>query len=136
MLADTLRPWLPVVTEGRYTDVTIDPSSLEVRVCGPTRRWQAAERLSHGTAEQIYLLLRLALVEHLTRGHDTSPLLLDEVTVYSDPRRTRALLDLLAAIARDRQVVLFTQEEQVAQWAREHLPPEGRLLTMPVVELL
>ena len=66
VLAGTLRGWLPRVTEGRYTDATVDPETLEVQVCGPRRRWRRAALLSQGTREQIYLLLRMALVEHLT----------------------------------------------------------------------
>jgi uncharacterized protein YhaN len=83
--------------------------------------WRESELLSFGTAEQVYLLLRLALVEHLTAGHDTCPLLLDDVTVHADRQRTQAILELLLAVSAERQVVLFTQEDQVAQWAREAL---------------
>ncbi len=35
--------------------------------------------------------------------------------------RTHDILDLLLRIAAHRQVILFTQEEHVAAWAREHL---------------
>lgn len=133
VLANVLRQRLPLITAGRYDDAAVDPATLTVRVCGPSRRWRDAVSLSHGTAEQIYLLLRLALVEHLTRGHDTAPLLFDEITVSSDPTRTAALLDLLAHIARDRQVVLFSQEEQVADWAARHLAGRDRLVRLPVL---
>ena len=112
---------LPLITGGRYVDAAVDPRSLEVKVCGPSREWYPAARLSHGTAEQVYLLLRLSLVEHLTRGHDTCPLLLDDVTVHADPVRTAQVLSLLADVARERQVVLFSQEEQVRAWAEANL---------------
>ncbi len=120
-LQASLVRWLPVVTGGRYVDALVDPRSLAVQVCGPSRRWRDAERLSYGTAEQVYLLLRLALVEHLTAGHDTCPLLLDDITVHADDARTREILDLLLAVSQERQVVLFTQETAVADWARERL---------------
>ena len=94
-------------------------------MCGPTRQWRKADVLSYGTAEQIYSLLRIALADHLTGNHNTCPLILDDVTVHADLARTRDILDLLLNIARHRQVILFTQEEQVAAWARKHLkPPE------------
>lgn len=124
VLADTVRRWLPSVTAGRYQDVTVDPTTLKVSVCGPTRRWRDAARLSYGTAEQIYLLLRVALADHLTKGNDTCPLLLDDVTVHADSARTVDVLRLLLEIANHRQVVLFSQEQQVADWAREHLVGE------------
>jgi DNA repair protein SbcC/Rad50 len=122
------------VTGGRYTDVIVDPTSLRVKVCGPPRRWRLADRLSYGTAEQIYLLLRVALAEHLTRGRDTCPLLLDDVTVHADAARTRDLLDLLLRLSTERQIVVFTQEELVAAWAREHLAgPEHTIVNLSPV---
>jgi hypothetical protein len=121
LLAATLKEWLPAVTGSRYTDVMVDPESLLVQVCGKSRRWRQADVLSYGTAEQVYLLLRVALADHLTKGHDTCPLLLDDVTVHADAARTRDILNLLMQVAANRQVVVFTQEEQVAAWARENL---------------
>ena len=135
LLADTVRRSLPAVTGGRYHDVIVDPSTLAVRVCGPTRRWRAADQLSHGTAEQVYLLLRLALARHLVRDGTTCPMLLDDVTVHADGRRVSALLDLLHEAAEDRQIVLFTQQDQVLEWARTHLrDPRHAIRELPVVQ--
>jgi DNA repair protein SbcC/Rad50 len=67
----------------------------------------------------------------LTRNHDTCPLILDDVTVHADAARTRDILDLLLKIATERQIILFTQEDQIAVWAREHLaPPHHAILTL------
>jgi hypothetical protein len=130
-LAATIRQWLPAVTASRYTDVTVNPTTLQVDVCGPERHWRKADLLSYGTAEQVYLLLRIALSDHLTKHHDTCPLILDDATVHADHARTRDILDLLLKIAAHRQIILFTQEEQVAAWAREHLsPPDHTIRTL------
>jgi DNA repair exonuclease SbcCD ATPase subunit len=134
VLATTLRQWLPGITGGRYTDVIVDPATLQVQVCGKSRRWRQAERLSYGTADQIYLLLRIALADHLTKGHDTCPLILDDVTVHADSERTQAILTLLLQISDERQVILFTQEDQVADWAREHLTsPQQAIHALPTL---
>jgi hypothetical protein len=136
VLAATVKQWLPAVTAGRYTDVMVNPTTLQVEVCGPSRRWRKADRLSYGTAEQVYLLLRIALADHLTRNHDTCPLILDDVTVHADAARTRDILDLLLKVAQERQVIFFTQEEQVTTWAREHLTtPEHAIRTVSPVAI-
>ena len=127
-LAASVRKRLPGLTGGRYTDVSVDPVTLEVEVCGPARRWRTADLLSYGTAEQIYLLLRIALTDHLTQGHETCPLILDDVTVHADKTRTRDILELLLEIAASRQVILFTQEQEVAAWACERLRPPGHAI--------
>jgi hypothetical protein len=131
VLAETLRAWLPKVTGSRYRDATLDPASLEVQVCEADGAWRPAARLSHGTAEQIYLLLRMALASHLTLPGEPCPLVLDDVTVQADTTRTGALLDLLHAMSRERQVVLFTQEDDVLSWAENHLDaPQDRLVRL------
>lgn len=124
MLSGTLATWLPQVTAGRYSEAMIDPATLKVRVRASDHPWRDADALSVGTAEQIYLLLRMALAEHVTAGHDTCPLLLDDVTVQADEARTVQILELLLTVSQSRQVVLFAQEEMVARWARERLTGE------------
>ena len=134
ILAATVKQWLPTLTADRYTDVMVNPTTLRVEVCGPTRRWRTADLLSYGTAEQVYLLLRVALADHLTKNHDTCPLILDDVTVHADSARTREILNLLLKIAEHRQVIVFTQEAQVAAWARDHLTgPRNTVQTLSPV---
>lgn len=112
---------LHTVTAGRYTQVAVDPATLAVMVRAAGAPWRAASSLSHGTAEQVYLLLRLALAEHLVSGNETAPLVLDDVTVQFDHDRTESILDLLHEASTERQVVVFTQEEAVVAWAARRL---------------
>lgn len=121
VLVATLTQWLPTITDGRYVEAMVDPATLNVQVRAAGRPWRHADRLSVGTAEQIYLLLRVALAQHLAVTGETCPLLLDDVTVQADASRTIQILELLLAISADRQVVLFAQEQVVADWARERL---------------
>jgi len=130
-LAAALRQWLPDVTQGRYTEARVDPSDLKVQVLGPDHEWREAQRLSHGTAEQIYLLLRVVLAERLAVTGETCPLILDDVLVQCDRVRTRALLDVISAVSRTRQVILLTQEEEVLQWAQQHVVEPDRLVMLP-----
>jgi ABC-type histidine transport system ATPase subunit len=56
-------------------------------------------------------------------------LLLDDVTVQSDPTRTEAILRMCKALADEgRQVVLFAQEPSVAAWADSNLDGEQHTL--------
>ena len=99
-----------------------------------------ARLLSEGTREQVYLLLRVAMAEHLvTTTGERAPLLLDEVTAQSDPERKRRMLDVLHALSADRQVILFSHDQEVVKWAAESLrEPRDRLvqLAAPVRQTL
>jgi hypothetical protein len=133
VLADTVRQWLPRVSGGAYLDVSVDPRDLRVRVReAASRQWRDAQRLSEGTREQIYLLLRVAMAQHLVATGETAPLILDEVTAQSDDARREALLGMLHEQSRERQVVLFTHDPRIGEWAALHLDPD-RDVVIPLV---
>jgi DNA repair exonuclease SbcCD ATPase subunit len=120
-LGASVRERLSTVTAGRYEEVLVNPGDLEVQVRARGGNWHSATALSHGTTEQIYLLVRLALAEHLVTTGEPAPLVLDDVTVQSDATRTMAFLDILHGISGERQIILFSQEQEVVSWARAAL---------------
>ena len=131
VLRETVLEWLPGVTGGRYVDCRVDPASLAVEVRGPDGHFRSADLLSHGTAEQVYLLLRLALARHLTKPREACPLLLDDALSGCDATRAVAVLDTLLAIAGETQVILFTHDADVRRWAEGHLrEPRDRLIDL------
>ena len=131
VLRATVLEWLAQVTNQRYTDCRIDPESLNVDVLGPDGRWRNAALLSQGTAEQVYLLLRLALSRHLTKPGETCPLILDDAVAACDAERKQVVLETLLTISEATQVMLFTHEDDVCAWARERLtPPHGLLIEL------
>lgn len=124
VLESAIRRRLPLVTGGRYQNARVTPETLAVELQERSGVWRAAALLSQGTAEQTFLLLRLALVEHLGT-EETMPLILDDVTVQCDATRKKALLSLLHNISKERQVVLFSQEDSVREWAATNLDAAG-----------
>jgi hypothetical protein len=116
-----IRPWLPKITDGSYLDVMVDPSDLTIKVTEATGAAREAQLLSQGTMEQIFLILRIALSQVLSGGGESSPFVLDDVTVQSDADRTIAILQMLHSLSRTHQVVFFTQEQEVVDWGRANL---------------
>jgi DNA repair protein SbcC/Rad50 len=120
------------VTGGRYQEALVDPGDLTVKIRPRGGAWRPAALHSHGTAEQVYLLLRLALAEALVKPGEPAPLFLDDATVQSDAARTAAILDLLHEISRQHQVIVFSQEDEVLAWAKETLTgPQDQVLELP-----
>lgn len=69
----------------------------------------AANPLSRGTLDQIYLALKLSLVDHLDEGRESLPMFLDEALVnWGDGERLGESLSLLHEVSAHRQVFLFT----------------------------
>ncbi len=131
VLRATVLEHLDQVTGGRYVDCVLSPDSLQVEVADGDGRWRPANLLSHGTAEQLYLLLRLALAQHLTNpSGEVCPLIFDDVVSAADSDRKRRLLDTLFKISESVQVILFTHEDDVRSWAEERLAGDKNHLTV------
>ncbi len=64
--------------------------------------------LSGGTAQQLYLAVRLAMCELALPQADPCPILLDDVLAPFDDHRAALALDCLQEVARTRQVLLFS----------------------------
>jgi len=132
ILTASVQRHLPAITGGAYVEVGMNPRDLSVDVKeARTGQWRDARLLSEGTREQIYLLLRVAMAEHLVTTKDMAPLLLDEVTAQADPERKRRVLDVLHALSSDRQVILFSHDDDVLAWAADSLSePRDRLIRL------
>jgi DNA repair protein SbcC/Rad50 len=132
VLAAGLRESLPAVTRGRYIDARVKPSDLSVELRDADNEWRDVWRLSHGTLEQVYLLLRVVLAKWLVTTGESCPLILDDVLVHCDRVRKLAILDTLKTISTSQQVVLFTQEDEVLRWAEASAPDQLIRLADPV----
>ena len=73
------------------------------------------EQLSGGTREQLFLAIRLALVEQMAQQGVELPILLDDVLVNFDESRATSAAELLIDIAaHGQQIVLFTCHQHLA----------------------
>jgi hypothetical protein len=85
--------------------------------------------LSRGTLDQIYLALRLAIIDHLDADRERLPVFLDEVFVNWDAPRRHAAFEILGDMARERQLFVFTCHPFFAEETAEHLDAERIDLT-------
>lgn len=108
------------LTGGRYNRVMIDrsmtPSAQEAGQLLP----HEAEQLSQGTADQLYLAVRLAICEMVLPPEKAVPILLDDALVNFDDERMAAALDYLLELSSHQQILLFTcqkREGDYLNWA-------------------
>lgn len=72
----------------------------------PTRR--SVQLLSAGTADQLYLAVRLAICEMVLPPEQNAPLILDDALLTFDDARLATTLNYLARLGAQRQILLFT----------------------------
>jgi hypothetical protein len=77
------------------------------------------EVLSHGTREQLFLSLRLALVGLFARRGIALPLVLDDVLVNFDASRAKAAIEMLHEFSkRGHQILMLTCHEHIAGFCK------------------
>lgn len=118
-LAAALTEIVPRLTDGRYRDARVAADTLEVAVRDADGQWRDASLLSHGTAEQLYLALRVVLAQTLAKPGESPPLLFDDITAHADPERRDAMLGWLVELAQRHQVFLFTSDPEVVAFGRD-----------------
>ncbi len=113
--------FLDRLTAGRYTQVRVPPEADTLRLevwSEEARRWIPPEEpyLSRGTVDLVFLAARVALVDVLAPA-TRPPLLLDDPFVAFDPGRRQRALEWVREVSQDRQVLLFTCDPRVAEYA-------------------
>ncbi len=130
-LADGLNLWLARLTGERYRRAWVDPRGLQMHVAAQDSGVQIrVEDLSQGTREQIYVALRTVLARALSPKVVPVPLFFDDPCVSADDLRCTALLETLRELAKETQVVVFSHESRVGNWASRSKVP---ILSMKVV---
>ena len=82
----------------------------------PTRR--SVQLLSAGTADQLYLAVRLAICEMILLPEQNPPLILDDALLTFDDARLSTTLDYLTRLGAQRQILLFTCQGREAALLR------------------
>lgn len=111
-LAQKAADYMDYLTDGRYDELVLarDLSAKARSADDPTPRDTAY--LSAGTADLLYLSVRLALCELTCPADDPCPLVLDDTLVNFDDARAKRARALFGEIAQHRQVILFTCHER------------------------
>jgi len=108
--------YLERLTEGRYKRVWTPMGANRLFVDAANGDVMALDLLSHGTREQLFLALRLALADTYSKQGARLPMILDDVLVNFDVQRAAAAARLIREFAEQgRQVMLFTCHRHIAE---------------------
>jgi uncharacterized protein YhaN len=111
-----------VMTRSRYIRVIAPLDGAEIQVERADGVRLPPQLLSRGTAEQLYLAMRLALVREYAAHIDALPVVFDDVFVNFDPIRMRNTLEAVRQLAETHQVLLFTCHPHLVGLVEEIVP--------------
>lgn len=81
----------------------------------------AIPAMSEGTADQLYLALRMASMELFIAQHEPLPFIVDDILVNFDDDRSIAALKVLAELSSGTQVLFFTHHRHLVELAQANL---------------
>jgi len=73
--------------------------------------------MSDGTADQLYLALRLASLEQYLENNEPLPFVVDDILLRFDDQRALATLNVLAGLSEKTQVIFFTHHRHLVELA-------------------
>ena len=103
------------ITNIKYTNIMVhDENGLMVELNDGS--YVPASKLSVGTIEQLYLSLRLSMVNEISE--EKMPIILDEVFAYYDTQRLKNALNYINQKFSENQIIIFTctnREEKILE---------------------
>ncbi|WP_044590038.1 YhaN family protein [Bradyrhizobium sp. LTSPM299] len=88
--------------------------------------------MSTGTADQLYLALRIAAIEDYLDHAEPMPFIADDLFINFDDKRGAAGFRVLGELAKKTQVLFFTHHEHLLEVARKALGAAITGVTLPV----
>ena len=93
------------ISSNKYNKVTINDENGMI-IENNRGEYVEAVKLSTGTIDQLYLALRLSMIDELSK--ENLPIILDESFAYSDNNRLKNILQYLTSDLNNHQTIIFT----------------------------
>jgi uncharacterized protein YhaN len=113
------------ITPGSFAGLQIDfndkGEAVLMGVRPEGRGLVGVEGMSDGTADQLYLAVRLASLENYLKKNEAMPFIVDDVLIHFDNERAAETLKILAQLAQKTQIIFFTHHQHLVELARTHV---------------
>ncbi|QXX73600.1 YhaN family protein [Methylovirgula sp. HY1] len=120
-----------IATAGAFAGLVVDYDDADRPVIKGRRANGGnvgVDHMSEGTGDQLFLALRLALLE--LRAAEPLPFIGDDLLASFDEKRVASAIELLADFGQTRQTILFTHHLHVAEIARRQLQEDVDLIVL------
>ncbi len=122
-----------IITDGSFASLQVEfdakdnPYLVGIRPAGGR---VPIAGMSTGTADQLYLALRIGAVELYLDQRDAMPFVADDLFVSFDDKRAAAGLRLLEKLGQKTQILFFTHHQHLIELARQSLNEPFNLVTL------
>ena len=81
----------------------------------------SVDGMSDGTADQLYLALRLAGLEEYLDKNEPIPFIVDDILIKFDDARATATLQALTQLSSKTQIIFFTHHQHLVKLAEKNV---------------
>jgi uncharacterized protein YhaN len=113
-----------------------DQDNAQLTGARPNGEKVSASGMSTGSADQLYLALRVASVEDYQTRADTLPFVTDDLFINFDDDRAAAGFQVLTALAQKTQVLFFTHHQHLVNIARGALGASVHVINLQTDEAM
>jgi uncharacterized protein YhaN len=116
------------LTLRHYTSLSVEYEDNEpyLQAVTDTGEKRRVSQMSDGTRDQLFLAMRLAFLKQHLWNSEPLPLIMDDILVHFDDKRTEATLEILHEFASQTQILYFTHHQSVLE-AVNRLPDTSRI---------
>jgi len=101
------------LTGGAYVNIRKPADSDDLLLVGANGAARKVLELSRATREQLYLAMRMGLVEQYEEKTESLPLVFDDILVNFDKSRLDLAVEAIFEFARQRQIVILTCHQNI-----------------------
>ncbi|WP_457572252.1 AAA family ATPase [Desulfovulcanus sp.] len=107
------------ITDGQYVEIFAPLGENKITVRTINGEVKEPHQLSRGTAEQLYLSLRLGYLQDVAEKKRNLPIIMDDILVNFDPQRAKSALQAILQLSKSMQLLYFTCHPQVVQMIKK-----------------
>lgn len=96
------------ITGGTYGRIIKPIDSEDILIENDRHQRKGVQEMSRGTREQLYLAMRLGLIDEYESRSEPLPAVMDDVFVNFDDERDERLIEILNQFGQQRQVIVLT----------------------------
>ena len=122
-----------IITRGSFSSLQVafdDQDSAHLTGVRPGGSIVPVSGMSTGTADQLYLALRVASIEDYLERAEALPFVADDLFINFDDERAAAGFSLLAELSQTTQVLFFTHHQHLVDIAQKSLGASVSILTL------
>jgi uncharacterized protein YhaN len=103
------------ITDGQYVEIFAPLGENKITVRSDNGEVKEPHQLSRGTAEQLYLCLRLGYLLDVSEKKRALPVIMDDILVNFDPERAKSALQAILQLSNFMQILYFTCHPQIVE---------------------